>query len=149
MNLKDLALAGALGIVALLLLPACSTVDTWGGGVTVGSEPTVEPAPPTVHDGGPPDHAPAHGYRRKHQHHDIELEYDAGLGVYVVLGHEGMYFHGEYFYSAENGSTWRISAHMEGPWEEAKADTVPEGLHGHEKKNKGKAKGKGKNKNKA
>ena len=35
---------------------------------------------------GPPPHAPAHGYRHKAQRHGAELEFDSGLGVYVVVG---------------------------------------------------------------
>ena len=34
------------------------------------------------HKIGPPPHAPAHGYRHKHQH-GVELEYDSGIGAYI------------------------------------------------------------------
>lgn len=37
---------------------------------------------------GPPDHAPAHGYRARHTYHyypDSEVYYDSGSGVYFYL----------------------------------------------------------------
>ena len=46
---------------------------------------------------GPPPHAPAHGYRHKHQH-GVELVYSSELGVYVVVGFPNHYFsEGHYF----------------------------------------------------
>jgi len=44
----------------------------------------------------PPPQAPAHGYRYKHQGHD--LVYDSGLGAYVVVGMTGVYFYDGIYY---------------------------------------------------
>ena len=173
MKIKDLVLTGLCAAVAAILLPACSSMDVHGGaGVSVGSRPAVHApgrvvhapgrvvhapgrvvhAPgPVVHTGGPPDHAPAHGYRKKHHHHDVELVYDSRIGVYLVAGHDGLYFHGDYFYRTDNGGSWRVSLNLNGPWEHAADRNVPAGLYKHGKSkgkpnSQGKAKGKGKGK---
>ena len=56
-------------IVVVLFFTSCKTT---GGGIHVAweSEPDVEQpsAPPKVKKGGPPPHAPAHGYRAKHEY---------------------------------------------------------------------------------
>ena len=97
MKYKKLLLTVLCAAAAAILLPACSTLDVHGGGgVSVGSSPSAHASAPAVHKGGPPDHAPAHGYRKKHHHHhDIEMVYDSGLGVYVIAGYKGLYFHGD------------------------------------------------------
>ena len=92
---------------------------------------------------GPPPHAPAHGYRHKHQH-GVELVYNSKLGVYVVIGFPNHYFYeGHYF--RLGGEDWQISMHIEGPWIVAAKDVLPSGLK-YKGKSKGKAKGKGKHK---
>jgi hypothetical protein len=50
-----------------------------------------------VREPGPPPWAPAHGYRHKHAQ-GMELVYDAQLGVYVVVGRDGLYFRHDRFY---------------------------------------------------
>lgn len=88
---------------------------------------------------GPPPHAPAHGYRHKHQEHGVELVYDSGLGVYVVVELPNhFYFEGRYYRHGE--SQWEIGVHVDGPWEVVVEDSLPKGLRG-KKKGKGKAKG--------
>ncbi len=153
MKMRDLVLTGLFATAAAILLPACSSMDVHGGaGVSVGSRPAVHaPGPvvhapvPVVHAGGPPDHAPAHGYRKKHHHHDVELVYDSGLGVYLVAGHNGLYFHADYFYRMDEGGSWRVSVNLNGPWELAADRNVPSGLHKHGKsKGKSNSQGKGK-----
>ncbi len=87
---------------------------------------------------GPPPHAPAHGYRHKHQ--DVDLVYDSGLGVYVVIElDDHFYFKGHYYRHGED--QWEIGVHVDGPWEVVAEKSLPKGLRG---KKKGKAKGKGK-----
>jgi hypothetical protein len=90
---------------------------------------------------GPPPHAPAHGYRRKHQH-GVELVYNSGLGVYVVVGFPNHYY-SEAHYFRLSGENWEISTHIKGPWIVSSVDVLPLGL-----KVKGKKKAKGKYKHK-
>ena len=72
--------------------------------------------------GGPPPHAPAHGYRAKHAGGD--LVYDERLGVYVVVGHPQLwYLDGSYFRIA--GERWEIAAGVAGPWRVARVELVP------------------------
>ena len=102
---------------------------------------------------GPPPHAPAHGYRHKHQDHGVELVYDSGLGVYVVVELPNhFYFEGHYYRHGE--TQWEIGVHVDGPWEVIAEKSLPKGLRG-KRKGKGKPKehpgkglGLGKNKNK-
>jgi hypothetical protein len=85
---------------------------------------------------GPPPHAPAHGYRHKHQ--GVDLVYDSGRGVYVVVELDNyFYFKGNYYRHKEN--QWEISVHIEGPWEVITQKSLPKGLSG-TKKGKGKPK---------
>src|SRR5262249_38902522 len=80
--------------------------------------------------GGPPPHAPAYGYRRKQQVEngpDLELQFDSGLGVYVVVGIPDLYFlDGRYFRFADSG--WQISVHHDSGWTIAAQNDVPSGL---------------------
>lgn len=74
------------------------------------------------YDTGPPPHAPAHGYRRKHQGHDHV--WDADLGVYVVVDLPDMWFlDGHYFRFASEH--WEVSAGVRGPWRVAALESVP------------------------
>lgn len=75
---------------------------------------------------GPPPHAPAHGYRRKHQG-GAELVFDAPLGVYVVVDQTEIYFSDGWFIRFRNGG-WQVSASLGGPWKPRDADRVPPGL---------------------
>ena len=97
------------------------------------------PAPtPRVHEAGPPPWAPAHGHRRKH-HEGAELVFDAGLGVYVVVGYENSYFHEDRYYRHRDGR-WVMSAHLRGPWLTAAVGDLPVGLRS---KGEGKHRGRG------
>ncbi len=88
---------------------------------------------------GPPPHAPAHGYRHKHHEHGVELVYDSGLGVYVVVElADHFYFKGHYYRHGE--THWEIGVHVEGPWEVVAEKSLPKGLRS-KKKGKGKPKG--------
>lgn len=88
---------------------------------------------------GPPPHAPAHGYRHKHQH-GVELVYNSELGVYVVIGFPDHYFCQDHYFRLA-GENWEISTHITGPWIVAENNVLPAGL-----KVKGKKKAKGKHK---
>ena len=77
------------------------------------------------HRHGPPPHAPAHGYR--HKHHGLELVFDSGPGVYVVIGFPHHYYHKGHYYWY-HGPMWKMSTHMDGPWESVSEDKLPSGL---------------------
>jgi hypothetical protein len=85
---------------------------------------------------GPPPHAPAHGYR--HKQHGVELVYDSGRGVYVVIDFpHHYYFKGHYYRLRE--TQWEVGIHIDGPWEFISEDLLPPGLRAKEK-GKGKPK---------
>lgn len=63
--------------------------------------------------GGPPPHAPAHGYRHKGQSHD--LVFDSGLGVYVVQGRPDYYFWDNRYFRYHDGD-WQYAADLDGRW---------------------------------
>jgi len=99
---------------------------------------------------GPPPHAPAHGYRYKHNKHD--MSYDTGLSVYVVLGKTDVYYdNGVYFRYRDNG--WQVSLGLNNTWENTSKRAVPKKLYQskvkkskHQKEHPGKGKSKDKKK---
>lgn len=102
---------------------------------------------PVIERGGPPPHAPAHGYR--HRHGGVDLTFDSGLGVYAVIGHPGYYFWDNLYWRYHEGF-WRYSPSWGGSFIVSEGKRVPPGLakkHGHGK-SEGKGKGKGKEKGK-
>jgi hypothetical protein len=100
------------------------------------------PVPVVVQKPGPPPHAPAHGYRRKHQQDGVELVFDSGLGVYVVVGQTDCWWDDDHYYRWRDG-VWLTAVHVSGPWSTVEVNVVPGGLRTH----KGKAaKGKGRSK---
>ena len=90
---------------------------------------------------GPPSHAPAHGYRRKHPS-GAELRFDSRLDVYVVVDYTDIYFHDGWFIRIRSG-VWQVSASLDGTWEPKAAEWVPPGLRSkhHAKKAKGRGRG--------
>jgi hypothetical protein len=102
-------------------------------------------APPAaIRKKGPPPHAPAHGYRHKHHAHGVELRFDTGLGVYVVVGHDGHYFHADRFYRVSKG-VWYSSAEFKLGWVTISTRDLPPGLAKKKHGNKhGKKRGHGK-----
>jgi len=77
-----------------------------------------------THDegGGPPPHAPAHGYR--HKHHGRDLVFDRELGVYVVVGLRDVWFlDGSYF--RVSGENWEVSVGTPDHWRVASVEIVP------------------------
>ena len=133
MNLSKLV--GLVALVAICCtLSACSTaVQYKSTGKNTGS---VESA--KKH--GPPPHAPAHGYR--HKHDNVVLEYNSALEVYVVSGWSNHYFYKDRYYRTTN-SGWEITAKFDGPWTSVSTKKLPKGL-----RNSGQAKNNNKKNNK-
>ena len=108
-------------IAGTLVLTSCSRgVRHKSTGHTGTSVETVEVKK------GPPPHAPAHGYR--HKHGDVVLAYESDLGIYVVVGHEGYYFHKGDYYRSHKGK-WQTSADVKGPWKKISDSKLPNGLN--------------------
>ena len=124
--------------VILLMATSCSRHKTC-------HEPVV------IRKSGPPAHAPAHGYRRKHMHvHGVELVFDTGRGVYVVVGYSDHYYHDGYFFRFREG-TWETCPKPDGHWKIVSNKSLPVGLQAKVKvdsNNKGRGNGKAKGKNK-
>lgn len=86
------------------------------------------PGPPVVvARPAPPRHAPAHGYRRHHREHGVDMVFDTSLGVYVVVGMRNVYFHADHFYRLANGH-FEISARLGGAWAPVRREALPRGL---------------------
>lgn len=94
---------------------------------------------PPPHRHGPPPWAPAHGYRHKHRAGGVDLVFDSGLGVYLVVGRPYHYFYRDHFYRYDRG-VWYFAARFDGPWRVAEGRAVPSGLR---KKARGWGRGKG------
>lgn len=88
---------------------------------------------------GPPPHAPAHGYRYKHRTSGLDLVFDSGLGVYVVVGYPSYYFYRDRFYRFFDGH-WHFAARFGGPWHVVERSAMPPGLR---EKGRGGGRGKG------
>jgi len=85
------------------------------------------PGPQANRGYGPPPHAPAHGYRAKQ--HGRDLEFDAHLGVYLVLGLPGVYWNDGWFYRRLR-DRWQRCGDGDGPWHDARWGDIPIGLRG-------------------
>jgi hypothetical protein len=93
---------------------------------------------------GPPPHAPAHGYR--HHAADVDLRYDAHLGVYVVIGHPHHFFHDGHYYRRVASRWERCGSWKKGDWMPVEVALVPVPLVAHyqgKDPRHGKAKGHG------
>lgn len=83
-----------------------------------------------VHRPGPPAHAPAHGYSRKAghvreaRHEKVDLVFDSGLGVHVVVGHPATYWYADRYLRWASG-TWQVSTRVDGGWTTIRYDAVP------------------------
>jgi len=125
MRFKSISLSVVVLVCATLMLVSCNSFSIGAGSGR-------------KHKHGPPPHAPAHGYRHKHQ--GVELVYDSGRGVYVVIDFpHHYYFKGHYYRLRE--TQWEVGVHIDGPWEFVSEDSLPSGLRA---KEKGKGKGKSK-----
>jgi hypothetical protein len=69
----------------------------------------------------------------------VELVYDSGCGVYVVIGYPNHYYHDGYFYRC-SGTVWQVSLKPDGGWASLSGRPLPPGLRA---KAKGNAKAKG------
>jgi hypothetical protein len=123
---RPLSVALAAGFAAPLFACMPHSITVAGG----------EPAPPVVLEGsghGPPPHAPAHGHRRKHEqaYHShtgsVELVFDSGLGVYVVVGMSDYYYWNNSYLRISDGRWW-MSTYLDGEWRPHDADSLPDGL---------------------
>lgn len=76
------------------------------------------------HESGPPAHAPAHGYRKAHRSHGVELVFDVALGTYIVVGYPHHYFHGNRFYKRMGGD-WYVSVNFRSGWAIARVEGLP------------------------
>lgn len=81
--------------------------------------------PVMVKKGGPPPHAPAHGHRKKHG--AVDLAFDSGIGVYVVVGHPHYYWDGR-VYLRWSGARWESCDRLDGVWVVEGPDRLPPGL---------------------
>lgn len=124
MPLKRLISWSVMFVIALFLFSSCAPLGIPHSG---GGKPGW----------GPPPHAPAHGHRHKH-HDGVDLVYDAGFGIYVVVGFSDLYFLDKAYYRLY-GDLWEISHGVYGPWKPVSFSKLPPGL-------KVKAKRKGKSK---
>jgi len=130
---------GTLGLAlfcgcAILLMASCKSIDVYG----FSNHDTVYSV-----GNGPPAHAKAHGYRRKHAC-GHELKYDVVYGIYVVVGVDNCYYHDGHFYRL-SGDQWQVSLRVDSGWTSAKFDSLPPGLRTKAKvkgNNRGYAKGK-------
>lgn len=125
-----------------LRLPALVICVTLASGCVVVGHEDPRPSPVVARQPGPPPHAPAHGYRRKHPQDDVALAFDSGLGVYVVVDTPDCWWDDDAYYRWRDG-VWSIGAHISGPWTVIKVDSVPPGLRAYKGKKSGKGNGKG------
>jgi hypothetical protein len=80
----------------------------------------------------------------------MELVFDSGRGVYVVVGLSDHYYHDGYFYRLRGG-LWEMSLKPDADWMAASEKSLPLGLQVNVKANgngNGNGKGKGKVKHK-
>jgi hypothetical protein len=112
-----------LPLIAVLLLSASITISACRS--TVIHSRTVNPKI-TAKRTGPPPHAPAHGYRHKHRD-GVELVYKSDIGVYVVVGYDGHYFHKDTYYRLRD-DRWQVSVRIDGKWTPVSKKKIPPGL---------------------
>ena len=91
-----------------------------------------------VHHPGPPPHAPAHGYRYKHQ--GVALVFQQELDCYAVVGHSGTYWRDGSFFRLGSGG-WEISTRWGSSWISVGDHRIPYKVR--HKHGKGHARGKG------
>jgi len=107
----------AIILAASVALLGCSSRTVVRGSKTVVHVDNTKP--------GPPPHAPAHGYRHKHE--NVVLIYDQGLGVYIVSGYKDVYFYRGHYYRLHNG-VFQTAVKIDGQWDRAWDHLVPPGL---------------------
>jgi len=107
-------------ILCLGLFSGCKTFDEVGVNIKY---PSTEVGKAKHKGKGPPPHAPAHGYRHKHQD-GVELEYDSQLGVYFAVKIPSVYFFNN-LYLRLSGGNWEVAANFNGPWRQEAVGEVP------------------------
>ena len=122
MKFKLLSLSAVVLTCATLMIVSCGNLEIGRG---------------RKHKHGPPPHAPAHGYRHKYQ--GVELVYDSGRGVYIVIGFPHHYHYKGHYYRLHE-ARWETGVHIDGPWKSVSEAALPPGLRAKEK-GKGKSKG--------
>lgn len=127
MRFKSISLSVVVLVCATLMLVSCNSFSIGAGS-----------GRRRVYKHGPPPHAPAHGYRRKYE--GVELVYDSGRGVYVVIEFPNYYYFKGRYYRHREGQ-WEVSVSIDGVWEFVSEESLPWGL---QTKDKGKGKAKGK-----
>jgi hypothetical protein len=129
MALKKVVALLAAWVCTLLLTTSCSRYGGHTGPVVVPSN-------------GPPAHAPAHGYRNK-QVSGVELVFDTGRGVYIVVGVADTYYYDGYFYRLRAGG-WEMSLKHDSGWAAVSMASLPRGLQARDNDNgNGNSNGKG------
>ena len=73
---------------------------------------------------GPPPHAPAHGYRHRYRR-GLDLTFDSGLGVYLVVGALRAFYHDGRFYRFKAGDWWVSPDYHRGPWRKSSGRRLP------------------------
>ncbi len=74
---------------------------------------------------GPPDYAPAHGYRYRQGH--TVMVYDERVSAYRVTQYRDVYYSGGHYYRLRGGS-WYSAPRATGGWVLVKHESVPPGL---------------------
>jgi hypothetical protein len=86
------------------------------------------------HRNSPPPHAPAHGHRYRHNH-GVDLVFDSGIGAYIVLGFDDLFFFNNNYMRFYDGS-WHHADRHDGRWLRTKDRHVPQKLRKARKHNK-------------
>lgn len=107
------------------LATACGPIHS----VTIGKSDRRPAGVVRSEGSGPPPHAPAHGYRHKQRHGDAEVDlmFDSGLGVYVVVGIPNRYYWDGVYLRLDDGQ-WYASAKLDGGWAPTRTSNLPPGL---------------------
>jgi hypothetical protein len=102
-------------LLTIYMLASCETV-------------TVHRIPGSIHrvGHGPPAHAQAHGYHRKHID-GLELVYDSTYGVYAIVGMPDHYYCNGHYYRMY-GDIWEVSIGLDTNWAPATRVSLPSGL---------------------
>ena len=124
--MKQLSLLGLLFFITFSLA-ACQALDP---NISVSGSPEAKKS----RGNGPPPHAPAHGYRAKHQGHN--LKFDTGLGVYIVVDIPDTYFHNGLYLRLGPDGAWRASLELGSGWRPAHDREIPKKLKSGKKSHK-------------
>ncbi len=82
----------------------------------------------------PPPRAPRHGHRHSHQH-GVDLIFDSGIGAYIVLGFDDLFFFDNHYMRFYDGY-WHSADRHDGRWLRANDRRVPHKLRKARNRNK-------------